>query len=109
MISAITATFRAASCRVDLARELPNVFRHAGLEPATVTGEFLIGGRDDRILAWATHTHRSIVPVAVRTGVVAAEADPDELIARVRAEAAEGIHACWSPPFVGVAARSPRP
>jgi ubiquinone/menaquinone biosynthesis C-methylase UbiE len=106
MVCAIYGAFEAAKCHTDMAQRLPSAFQAAGIEPAGVLGDFLVGMGDDAMFEWAAATYRRLYPLAVGAGMVdPADAGPEALIERVRATLASREHVVWSPSFVGVHAR----
>jgi hypothetical protein len=106
---AIHGAFEAARCHTDMAQRLPLAFRAAGLEPAGVQGDFLVGSGDGAMFEWAAATYRRLYPLAVQAGMVdAVDSGPEDLLGRLRVTLAAREHVFWSPSFVGVHARRQR-
>jgi ubiquinone/menaquinone biosynthesis C-methylase UbiE len=109
MIGVINSTLAAMGCETEMARKLPRVFHRAGLNPVGTFGSFVVGGSagQDGLEEWASQTLRSLHPMAKASGLLPPRADDiDAFVDRVQLALRHVDGFVWSPPFLGVHART---
>jgi 2-polyprenyl-3-methyl-5-hydroxy-6-metoxy-1,4-benzoquinol methylase len=104
---AIAGAFTGLGLNPTFAATLPTLFRRAGLGAPRLALGAPAGGPDDTELsAFVAETWRSMLPVAEKLGLVAADlADPDTLLTRLREEVATAEAVVTTPAMISAWSR----
>ena len=100
-------TFEPAGFELDMGSKLFTTFLNAGLPaPGMIVAGRVEGGPHSPVYDWLADTLRSLLPMAERLGVTAAEVEIETLAERLRKEALQNTACIMPPPLIGAWTRT---